>query len=185
MNKNKWIVLGVVVLVVLFVWSSYNSLITLNQGADAQWAQVESVYQRRLDLIPNLEASVKGDFAQEKTIFGDIDKARTQYAGAQTPDAKAAAASNVESSLGRLLAVVENYPTLASSGLVSGLMTELEGTENRISVERMKYNDMIRIYNTKVMTFPTNLLAGLFGQHARAYFQAATGADVAPKVNLQ
>jgi len=185
MNRTKWIVLGVVVLAVIYVWSSYNSMITLGQNADSQWAQVESTYQRRFDLIPSLVNSVKGSLIQEQKVFGDIADARTKYAGAKTPDEKASAASQVESSFGRLLVIVENYPTLQSSQNIKDLMTSLEGTENRINVERMRYNDMIKSFNILVKRFPTNILAGMFGQHERAYFEATSGASTAPTVNLQ
>ncbi len=185
MSKTKWIVLGVAVLVVLYVWSSYNKLVTLNQNADAQWAQVESNYQRRFDLIPSLVNSVKGMMTQEQKVFGDIADARTKYAGATTPDTKAAAATQVESSFARLLVVMENYPALQSSNNVKDLMVSLEGTENRISVERMRYNDMVKSFNLVVKRFPTNLFVGLFGFHERTYFEATSGSATAPTVNLQ
>ncbi len=185
MNKTKWIVLGVVVVAVLYVWSTFNGLVSLNQSADAQWAQVESSYERRFSLIPNLVNSVKGVLAQEQKIFLDIAEARTRYSGAQTPDQKASAASAVESSFGRLLAIIENYPVLQSSNVVAGLMSQLEGTENRINVERMRYNDVIRAYNIKTKTFPTNFVAPMFGFGERAYFEASVGAETAPAVNLQ
>jgi LemA protein len=158
--------------------------VTTNESADAQWATVEAQYQRRFDLIPNLVNSVKGILTQEQTIFTAIADARTKYSGATTPDAKAAAASEVENSLGRLLVIVENYPTLASSNNVRDLMSQLEGTENRISVERTRFNDTIKSYNLSIKTFPRSIIASLFGFGVRAYFQAATGTDIAPTVNL-
>jgi len=185
MKKSTYIIWGVVALIVIWVFVSYNGLVSLNEQADAQWAKVETQYQRRLDFIPNLVNSVKGILTQEQKVFGDIAAARTQYSGAVTPDQKAAAATQVESSLGRLIAVVENYPQLASSQNITELMTELEGTENRVSVERTRYNDNIQAYNIAIKTFPRNIVAPLFGFHERAYFQAATGASVAPTVNLQ
>ncbi len=185
MNKTTWIVVGVIVVVALYIWSSYNNLVSLNTSADTQWAQVESQYQRRLDLIPNLVNSVKGIMAQEQKVFGDIADARARYSGATTPDQKAAAATQVESSLGRLIAVVESYPQLASSQNVTDLMTSLEGTENRISVERMRYNQLIQSYNLATTRFPSNIMALMFGYKARAYFQAAPGSENAPTVNLQ
>src|SRR3989344_5339696 len=133
MNKTWMIVLGVVVLLALYVGSSYNSLVSKNETADAQWATVETQYQRRFDLIPNLVNSVKGILTQEQTIFTALADARTRYSGATTPDAKAAAASEVEGALSRLLVVVENYPVIASSNNVRDLMSQLEGTENRVS----------------------------------------------------
>ena len=139
-SKALWISLGVVVLLGLFLALSYNGLVKSNEGVDAQWAQVESQYQRRLDLIPNLVNSVKGIMTQEKTVFQAIDDARTKYGSAATPDDKAAAATGVESALSRLLVVMENYPQLRSVETVQSLMAELSGTENRIAVERMRYN---------------------------------------------
>jgi len=185
MKKGTLIILGLVVVLGIWLFASYNNLVGLNQQADAQWANVETQYQRRLDLIPNLVNSVKGIMAQEQKVFGDIADARTRYSGATTPDEKAAAATQVESSLGRLLAVVENYPQLASAQNVRDLMTQLEGTENRVSVERTRFNTVVLSYNTSVKRFPTNMLASLFGFKERAYFKAAEGASVAPTVNLQ
>src|SRR3989338_9547544 len=114
MNKTLWVVIGVLVLLVLWGFSSYNSLISLNESVDAQWAKVETQYQRRFDLIPNLVNSVQAVLTQEQTVFGDLADARARYAGASTPDQKAAAASQVETSLGRLIAIVESYPQLQS-----------------------------------------------------------------------
>lgn len=184
MKKGLIVAIAVVVVVVLWGFSGYNRFITLNENADAQWAKVETQYQRRFDLIPNLVNSVKAVLTQEQTVFSDIANARAQYSGATTPDAKALAATQVESSLGRLIAVVENYPQLASSGNVRDLMTQLEGTENRVSVERTRFNDEILTYNTRVKRFPTNILALLTGFQERAYFKAATGAENAPAVNF-
>lgn len=184
MKKSTIVILAIVVVLVLWAFASYNGLVTLNERADAQWAQVETQYQRRLDLIPNLVNSVKGILTQEQTVFGEIADARSRYTSATTPDQKAAAASQVESSLGRLIAIVENYPALNSSGNVRDLMTQLEGTENRVSVERNRFNDIVRDYNTSVKRFPMAILAGLFGFHERSYFQSASGAENAPKVDL-
>ncbi|MBX4181556.1 LemA family protein [Candidatus Parcubacteria bacterium] len=184
MKKSALALIAVLVVIVIWGFSGYNGLVSLNENADAQWAKVETQYQRRFDLIPNLVNSVKGILNQEQTVFGDIAEARTRYAGATTPDAKAAAASDVESALGRLLVVVENYPQLQSSANVRDLMTQLEGTENRISVERTRFNDVVLAYNTAIKRFPRNLLAGIMGFHERSYFKAANGAEVAPAVNL-
>jgi len=184
MKKSLLIVLVLIVVGVLWIFSGYNSLVTLNEGADAQWAKVETQYQRRFDLIPNLVNSVKAVLTQEQTVFGEIADARARYSSATSADAKAAAASQVESSLGRLIAIVENYPQLASAQNVRDLMTELEGTENRVSVERTRFNDEIRAYNTAIKRFPTMILAALAGFHERAYFEAASGAAQAPQVNF-
>lgn len=184
MNKTLLAVLGLVVIVGLYGASVYNGLVRSNEGVDAQWAQVESQYQRRFDLIPNLVASVQGVMKQEQKVFGDLAEARAHYAGAQTADDKAAAAGQVESAFGRLLAIMENYPQLRSADTVQSLMAELSGTENRISVERMRYNEMVRDYNIGVKTFPRSLMASLLGFHARTMFEAAAGAENAPPVQL-
>ncbi|MDZ4229324.1 MAG: LemA family protein [Patescibacteria group bacterium] len=184
MNKTLLIILAFIGVIVLSLMGTYNGLVTKSQGIDGQWAQVETQYQRRFDLIPNLVNSVKGIFTQEKEVFGQIAEARTRYSGAQTVDAKAQAATEVESALGRLLVIVENYPQLQSNRAVQGLMDELAGTENRISVERKRFNDLVRVYNTTVKRFPTNLIANMFNFQARAYFEAVEQAAPAPEVEL-
>ena len=186
MNTKKiLIIIGVVVvLVLLYVMGTYNSLVGLTVSADTQWKQVETQYQRRFDLIPNLVESAKGVMKQEQAVFDAIAQARTQYSGATTPDQKAAAATQVESALGRLLVITENYPQLKSSETVQSLMTQLEGTENRISVERMRYNDTIKDYNLKVMRFPSSVIASLFGFAGRQYFNAVSGSEQAPQVKF-
>ena len=166
------------------MFSTYNSLVTLNINADTQWKQVEVDYQRRFDLIPNLVESVKGIMKQEKEVFTAIADARTKYAGATTPDAKAAAAGQVESVLGRLLVITENYPQLKSSDTVQTLMSQLEGSENRISVERMRFNDEVKVYNLKVMKVPSSIVASMTGFSERVYFEAVKGSDVAPAVKF-
>lgn len=186
MNKKTLLIVSVVVVGLIFMYglSVYNGLVRANEGADGQWAQVESQYQRRFDLIPNLVSSVQGAMKQEQVVFGVLADARTKYAGAVTVDEKAAAASQVESALGRLIAVMENYPELKSMEVVQALMGQLEGSENRISVERMRFNEMIRSYNVMVKVFPKSVLASMFGFSERNYFEAAEGSEVAPKVNL-
>jgi LemA protein len=183
-----FVAIGIVALLVIILgavtWGSYNSLVTQSQAVDAQWAQVETQYQRRYDLIPNLVESVKGYMTQEKTIFTQIAEARSHYAGATTTDAKVAASNEVEGALGRLLVIMENYPQLQSVQTVTNLMDELAGTENRINVERTRYNDKVREYNTSIQKFPTNLLASMFNFKAKAYFQAESGASQAPKVDF-
>lgn len=185
-SSAKWllIIAGLVAIVAIFIGAKYNSFVTQNEAVNAQWAQVESQYQRRFDLIPNLVNSVKGIMKQEQTVFDDIAKARSQYAGAATADQKAAAASEVESSLGRLLVIMENYPQLRSVETVQSLMAELSGTENRIAVERMRYNEIVRDYNVSVKTFPGSLISGMFGFQTRTMFDAAAGAENAPQVEL-
>ncbi len=187
MTTNKKIiltVLAIVVLAIAYSWASYNGLVTMKESATAQWQQVETQYQRRLDLIPNLVASVQGIMKQEQTIFTALADARAHYAGAVTQNDKAVAAGQVESALGRLLAVVENYPTLKSSDTVVNLMTQLEGTENRVSVERQRYNDVVRTYEVAIKRFPQSVIASMFNFTDMQYFQADQGASVAPKVNI-
>jgi LemA protein len=162
----------------------YNGLVTKSQAVDAQWSQVETQYQRRYDLIPNLVNSVKGNMKQEQAVFLAIADARTRYGAAQTVNEKAVAAGEVETALGRLLAIMENYPDLKSSQNVTQLMDELAGTENRISVERRRFNDLTREYNVQIKTFPTNMLAGMFGFSEKQYFQSVTGSDTPPKVEF-
>ncbi len=180
--------IGIVILLILViggaVWGSYNSLVTKSQAIEAQWAQVETQYQRRFDLIPNLVESVRGYMVQEKTIFTQIAEARSRYSGAATVDEKAAAGSEVESALGRLLVIMENYPQLQSVQPVTQMMDELAGTENRINVERTRYNDRVRDYNTTIKKFPTNLLASLFNFNEKKYFQAESTANQVPKVDF-
>ncbi len=182
--KTKYIVWGVILLIVIWSWSSYNGLVRSNLAADTQWAQVEAQYQRRFDLIPNLVASVEGNMKQESAVFLAIANARANYAGAKTVNDKVVATNNVESALGRLLVITENYPDLKSSVAVQGLMAELAGTENRVSVERGRYNDTVNVYNVKVQTFPGNLFAKSFGFSKRDFFTADEGAQKAPQVNF-
>ena len=179
-----FIVLGVVLVLGIWSMSSYNSLVAMNESVNNQWSQVETQYQRRFDLIPNLVASVQGVMKQETTIFTAIANARQGYAGARTTDEKAVAAGQLEGALGRLLVITENYPTLKSNENVLSLMSQLEGTENRVSVERMRYNDMVKDYNIKVKLFPGSLFAKMFGFEVKKPFEAETGAEKAPKVNL-
>ncbi|MBP9669616.1 MAG: LemA family protein [Candidatus Pacebacteria bacterium] len=181
---SLWVLIGVVVLVALYLGGTYNSFVKGNEGVDAQWAQVESQYQRRFDLIPNLVESVKGVMEQEQEVFTALADARTRYSGAGTTDEKAVAAAGLDSALSRLLVVMENYPQLRSVEVVQGLMAELSGTENRIAVERQRYNEIVRDYNVAAKTFPRSLIAGLFGFAPRTMFEATEGAATAPQVDL-
>jgi len=183
----KKLLLGLAILVVIVGFSlvsTYNNLITKTQNVDGQWAQVETQYQRRFDLIPNLVNSVKGSFEQEQEVFGAIAEARTKYAGAQSANDKAQAAGEIESAFARLLVIIENYPELKSNETVLGLMDELAGTEHRISVERKRFNDLARDYNTTIKRFPTNLIANMFNFDAKAFFEAVKQAQTAPQVDL-
>jgi len=185
MKKTLLIIIAVVVIIVGWLWLSYNKLVTANEAVDNGWAQVEVQYQRRLDLIPNLVESVKGAMTQEQKVFSDLAEARTRYAGAGNVNEKVAAASQVESAIGRLLVVMENYPQLKSIETVQTLMAQLEGTENRVSVERGRFNDQVKTFNVMIKRLPTNLIAGMFGFSEKNYFEAASGAAIAPAVNLQ
>ncbi len=183
--KKNLLGLGVGVLIlVMWLAGTYNGLVGLGQQVDSQWAQVETQYQRRYDLVPNLVESTKGILTQEQEVFSQIAEARQGYAGAGNTSQKVEAASQMESALSRLLVIVENYPELKSNETVQDLMVELAGTENRVSVERKRYNDSVRGYNTKVKTFPTMLVANMFGYNEKPYFEAIEAAESAPEVNL-
>jgi LemA protein len=181
-------VIGAIVLVALLFggWflSTYNGLVTSQEAVDAGWAQVESQYQRRADLIPNLVETVKGFAAQEKDIFIEVTKYRSQWGAAKTQDEKIAAANGMDSAISRLLMVSENYPLLKSNENFLALQAQLEGTENRIAVERMRYNDNVRDYNTRLKKMPGSIIAGMYGFEPKLYFEAEKGSDVAPKVNF-
>lgn len=184
MNKLTWTIAGVIAALVLSSWSLYNGFVKANENITGQWAQVQTQYQRRFDLIPNLVNSVKGIMKQEQQVFGALSEARTRYAGAANVNDKVKAANDLESSLGRLLVILENYPQLRSSENVQTLMAQLEGTENRISVERSRFNDEVKIYNTKIKRFPANVLAPLYGFKEKAYFESQPGTEKVPGVNL-
>ena len=165
--------------------STRNTLVSKNEAVKSAWSQVDIVLQRRADLIPNLVETVKGYAKQEQTVFGDIAKARSALLSAGTPQQKIAANGQLDGALGRLLLVVENYPQLKSNENFLRLQDELAGTENRIAVERKRYNDTLQDYNTYVQQFPNNLFAGWAGFKANdAYFQASEGSRTVPNVNF-
>ena len=164
---------------------SYNTFVGQDEAIKAQWAQVENQLQRRNDLIPNLVETTKGIAQQEQDVFGRIADARAKMAGATTPEQRMAAANEQSSALARLLVVAENYPELRSSETFNRLMDELSGTENRISVERMRYNERVQQYNTTRRSFPSNITASLFGFKEHQLFDAPTAAEQVPKVNFQ
>jgi len=160
-----------------------NDLATQNVAVSAAWAQVEVVLQRRADLVPNLVETVKGYAKQEKDVFISVANARAALAGARTPQEKIAAHSEIGTALARLLVVVEQYPQLRSSENFQRLQDELAGTENRIAVERRKYNETLQKYNTQIVLFPNNIVASLSGfKHNDAYIRTEPGARVAPTV---
>jgi len=183
------VIVAIVLLIGFIAFGQYvgvrNTLVTKNEAVKAAWSQVDIVLQRRADLIPNLVETVKGFAQQEQTVFGDIAKARSALLSAGTPSEKIAANQQLDGALGRLLVVVENYPQLRSNENFLRLQDELAGTENRIAVERKKYNDTLQDYNTYVQQFPNSVFAGWAGYKANdAYFAASEGSRVAPKVNF-
>jgi LemA protein len=183
-NTKKIVIWGVVALLVLWVIFSFNSLITQDKAVTAQWAQVENQLQRRFDLIPSLVETVKGVVKQEITVFSAISEARKKYAGSTNSDDKAQAASEYESAVSRLLVITENYPVLQSSQSFRELMTSLEGTENRIAVERMKYNQMVQKFDTSISKFPTMFIAKVFGFGEKAYFKVDDSAKENPQIKF-
>jgi LemA protein len=186
----KWfIVIGIIVVLLLACFGSYisskNQMVTKNEAVKAAWSQVDIVLQRRADLIPNLVETVKGFALQEQTVFGDIAKARSRLLSASTPADKIAANQQLDGALGRLLVVVENYPQLRSNENFLRLQDELAGTENRIAVERKRYNDGLQDYNTYIGLFPNSIWAGMAGfKRNDAYFAASEGARTVPKVDF-
>src|SRR5579872_1838226 len=163
---------------------SYNTFVGQEEAIKSQWAQVENQLQRRNDLIPNLVETVKGYAQHEEKDFKDVDDARTALLAAKSPEETIQAANQQSAALGRLLAVVENYPQLKANEQFNRLMDELSGTENRIAVERMRYNEAVQAYNTSRGQFPSNLTAKMFGFKEHPYFAAPAEAKVAPKVNF-
>lgn len=184
MSTALKITLGVLGFLGLYVLFSYNSFVSQNTRIDGQFAQVDSQYQRRLDLINNLVAAVKGSMAQEEKIFLEIADARSRYADAKTTNEKVEAIDSLDSSFSRLLVISENYPTLKSSENVNTLMVQVEGTENRIAVERMRYNELVTSYNASIKMFPGFLLANIFNFQERKLFKAVEGAEKAPQIDL-
>jgi LemA protein len=182
--KSSWILIGIIVILVLWLWGGYNGLVGRDEAVVSQWANVETVYQRRLDLIPNIVNTVKGSAAQDEEVFGRLADARANYAGAGTVNEQAVAAQNIESALSRLLVVVENYPDLKSQESFQALIAELEGSENRISVERRRYNEIVKSYNTTIRKVPRSILASLFGFDRHELFEASEGADIVPEVDF-
>jgi len=184
--KGFLIGLGIVVVIAAMgVMSIYNGIVSKHETISAKWAQVENQLQRRSDLIPNLVSSVKGYAAHERTVFENVTKARSQWANASTMDDKVKAAGAMDSAISRLLLVAENYPQLKADQTFLKLMDELSGTENRIAVERMRYNDSVKDFNITVRTFPANVVAGIFGyKPASEYFKAEEKAKTVPEVKF-
>jgi LemA protein len=195
---KRWLPLGLLGLVAILGWSiasGYNGLVKLDQAVQASWGQVENVYQRRADLIPNLVETVKGAAAFEKDTFTAVAAARAQVGQAQLPNVAndpaafqrfQQAQDGLSSALSRLMVVVERYPELKATAAFRDLQAQLEGTENRITVERMRFNEAAQAFNTKRQSFPTVMIAGFFGGrfNEKPYFKAQAGAEVAPKVKF-
>lgn len=197
-RRSLWLIAAIIVVALFYVGSTYNALVSLDQAVDAQWGQVQNVYQRRADLVPNLVATVKGAANFEKSTYLAVTQARA--AVGQLPAAAvqgathdpnafaqfAQAQDQLGATLSRLLVTVENYPDLKASQNFLTLQSQLEGTENRISVERKRYNDVAQSFNTRRDTAPTVFIVGLFGPRfsEKTYFQATPGAQTAPNVNF-
>jgi LemA protein len=186
--KKSLIVIGIIVFIFLVFFLSvrgtYNSLVALDESVKTAWSQVENQLQRRLDLIPNYVETVKGYAKQEKEVLLEVTNARAKVAGASSIEGKIGANNQLSSALARLLVVVERYPVLKSNQNFLRLQDELAGTENRIAVERRRYNEAVRMYNTKTRSFPTNILAGMFGFRRAELFQAPEAAKEPPKVKF-
>lgn len=193
MNRNILIFVGVIAMVLLFGGCGYNSMVKLDEKVSEQWAQVENVYQRRSDLIPNLVNTVKGYANFEKDVLLGVTEARSKATSVNVDASKLspesiqkfqAAQGQLSSALSKLLVVVEKYPDLKANQNFLELQAQLEGTENRISVERNKFNTVTQEYNTKIRTFPNNITAGMFGFSKKGYFEAEKGAEKAPEVKF-
>lgn len=190
---KKWIWIGVVAVVAIFFYVTYNGFVNKEEGVNAAWSNVETQYQRRSDLIPNLVNTVKGYAAHESQTLASVTEARAKAtsinlsAGELTPERLAQfqqAQADVRTALGRLIAVAESYPDLKANQNFIELQSQLEGTENRIAVARKDFNDAARKYNVAVRRFPSNLVAALFGFDQKPYFEAAEGTETAPQVEF-
>lgn len=179
------IVVGLIVfLVIAFVWSTYNSLNSKQLNVENKWSDVEVQYQRRVDLIPNLVNSVKGYAQFEQATLTTLTELRTQWMNAKTDSDKIGVGTQLDSAISRLLVTFEAYPELKTVETVNNLMVQLEGTENRIAVARRDYNDAVKQYNMLLRTFPSNLIAGMFGFQQKPFFEAQEGAENAPVVDI-
>ena len=193
MKKSWIIILGLAALVVIWGISAYNSLVSLEENVDSQWANVESAYQRRADLIPNLVETVKGYAAHERETLEGVIEARSKASSVSIDPSNLteenlaqfqAAQDQLSSALSKLMVVVERYPDLKANENFLQLQSQLEGTENRINVERNKYNEIAKTFNAEIRRFPKNFIASLFGFSKKAYFHAQEGAEKAPEVKF-
>lgn len=185
MKKGWWIAGGIIVLLLLIFITSYNGLVNADEEVSRTWGNVESAYQRRADLIPNLVETVKGYQIHEQDVLTDITEARSRIGQAQTPAELTSGDAALSSALSRLLVVVENYPTLKANENFLSLQDELAGTENRVKVERDNYNKAVKSLNVKVRRFPSNIIAGMFGFESKEAFEAEPGAEQAPNVSFE
>jgi LemA protein len=188
-GKRNLIIAGVVALIVIFglysfLKGNYNNFVTLDEAVKGSWAQVENQLQRRYDLIPNLVETVKGYAKQEKDVLVEVTNARAKVGGAASVPEKISANNELSSALSRLLVVVERYPDLKSNQNFMRLQDELAGTENRIAVERKRYNDAVKTYNIAIRSFPANLLAGMFNFQSATFFEAPAQAKATPQVKF-
>lgn len=187
-TKSLLITVGIIALIILIGFSyfkgTYNSLVTMDEGVKAAWAQVENQLQRRYDLIPNYVETVKGYAKHEKEVFIKVTEARSNVRGATSIKDKIQANNQLTSALARLLVVVERYPDLKANTNFIRLQDELAGTENRIAVERRRFNEAVRVYNTKIRSFPTNIIAGMFGFEKATFFEVPKERQEAPKVKF-
>jgi LemA protein len=178
-------VVVILIIIVLSIKGTYNSMVRMDEGVKAAWAQVENQLQRRYDLIPNYVETVKGYAKHEKEVFLRVTEARSKVGGATNIRDKIGANNELSSALSRLLVVVERYPDLKANQNFIRLQDELAGTENRIAVERRRYNEAVRAYNVKIRSFPTNILAGMFGFTKAEFFKVPEEAKEAPKVEFK
>ena len=187
-KRNLLIAAAVIVVVLMMFYSgikgTYNSFVTLDEGVKASWAQVENQLQRRYDLIPNLVETVKGFAAQEKEVFIGVTEARAKVGGAKNIPDKIAANNQLTGALSRLLVTVERYPDIKSNQNFIRLQDELAGTENRIAVERRRYNEAVKTYNVRIRTFPANIMAGMFGFAKAEFFEVPESAQAVPEVKF-
>lgn len=181
---KKWIWIGVVAVVVIFFYATYNGFVNKEEGLKTAWSNVETQYQRRADLIPNLVNTVKGYAAHESQTFEAVTEARAKATSINLSADDLQAQAQVRSALGRLIAVSESYPDLKANQNFLELQAQLEGTENRISVARKEFNEVAKTYNVAVRRFPANLVAKLFGFGQKPYFEAAEGTETAPRVQF-
>jgi LemA protein len=189
-SRPRWLVPVIVVgaillLVVLPIVSSYNGLVDKDEGVDNAFAGIDTQLQRRNDLIPNLVGSVRAALNQEQKVFGDLARARQNYAGASTDAEKIEAGDEISRGIGRLLVIVENYPQLRSNENIQDLMTQLEGTENRLQQARREYSDVVTDYNRSIRKFPRSIVAGIFGFDKRPIFRATADARDVPTVDFE